>query len=579
MGNEVVLVGRAELEGIHNSLKKIMEHSKQANQEVGNMGKRTEDILGKTVKKTETSIKGTGSILRRLASQLYSDFKGLLALQSLVGGLRLANQFSGSVKESLKLNDSVRRLGNSFGIAKSDFGKFQASLARGLGDIGASSEAASAALEGLAGFGVKGIDSAKNLTKGAVTLAGVGGEKGNEKQIASLLAGAIQSQGKDVNDMPAQQKLIGEVTAAVTATGKGASEILGAMNEIFSTMPQELRKSIGPEAMAQIATMATTAGPAATKALQEYLSKSTEQRMAMEAQGFNVFKGGKIDMGALNKFIKTTEQRGLSPRESLKTAGFSDEAAEGLVRLSEKSKLVEENLAKLAGASRDNEKAFRDTMGLVDSFKGSINTVKGWAESTFKGVSQTITEILSRQVGHAGAAAVVVGGAAIAATAAGFGIKKISEMLLGKTVGGQLGGLYKGKAAEMLTGKEVQPVYVVNADEISAGGAAEKTAGLLAGAGGMKGMLGKAGGAAIAGAAGYELGTQVLNPLIDKFTQGTTDEGYSGNAVERFFAKLDAWTGGAISGTDANTKPMRVLVETKDPSLRVKNEPSRGPSQ
>lgn len=579
--SEVTLTGKAELEQIYKSLKKINDHATDAMNEIGTLGKRTEENLDKTTKKTENNIKKTGGLLRRLASQLFSDFKALASLQSVAAGLKLSSQFSGSLKESVKLNDTVRRLGTSFGVAKKDFGTFQAALARGLGDIGASSEAASNALEGMAGFGVEGIESAKNLAKGAVTLAGIGGEKGNEKQVASGIASAIQNQGKDVNDLGAQKAVIGEVTAAVTATGKSASEILNAMNEIFTSMPVELRKSIGPAAMAQMATIATTVGPSATKAIQEYLSKSTEQRTAMEAQGFNVFKGGKLDMNALKSFIKTTEGRGLSARESLKSAGFSDEAAEGLVRIGEKSDLVSKNLEKLSGATRDNEAAFRSTMGIMDSFKGSINTVKGWAESAFSGVSQTINDILSRQVGHAGAAAVVAGGGIAAAALTGFGVKKISEMLLGKTVGGAVS---HGLAEETL-GADVQKVFVVNAAEISGGGGGVKSAkDILGGAKSFIPALGAfglaAGAVGAAGAtyalAGYGAGKFLVNPALDKLTQGENESGFQGNAVERLLDKLDQWTGGSLSG---NQPPeVTVKIETKEPNLMPRSGPTRGTS-
>lgn len=565
--SEVSLTGKAELDQIYKALKTVNEHAQNAMNEISTLGKRTEDTMDKASKRTETNIKKTGTVLRRLASQLYSDFKALASIQSVAAGLKLSSQFSGSLKESIKLSDTVRRLGNSFGVAKADFGKFQAALARGLGDIGASSESAAAALEGLSGFGVEGIESAKNLAKGAVTLSGIGGEKGNEKAVASGLASAIQNQGKNVNDVGAQKDLIGEVTAAVMSTGKSASDILGAMNQIFSTMPAELRKSIGPKAMAQLATVATTVGPGATKAIQEYLSKSTEQRMALEAQGFNVFKGGKLDMGALQSFIKGTEARGLSPRASLQTAGFSEEAAEGLVRIGQQADQVEKNLAKLSTASRDNEAAFRSTMGLLDSFKGSINTVKGWVESTFQGLSQKATDLLSSQVGHAGSAAVVAGGGIAAAALTGFGVRKVSEMLLGKT----LGGAAAHAVGEQTIGDNVQKVFVTNAAEIGGGGLAGAAAGGL----GLGSKLAKGAGVLGAGVAGYEIGDQIVNPLIDKYTQGTTDTGFQGNIMERFFAKLDEYSGGRVSGTQANVK---VTVDTKVPNLHVKSSPSVGGS-
>lgn len=570
-GNEVVLVGRAELDGIYQSLKKMTDQATAGGDEIANFGKKTQDNLDRVTKKTENDIKKTGSALRRLASQLYSDFKGLMALESLQTGLKLSSQFKGAVSESIHLSDTIRRLGGSFGIAKGAFGAFQAKLERGLGDIGASSEAAAAALNGLTGKGVKGDASIMNLTKGAVTLAGMSGEKGNEGGVSNLLASTLQSSGKNVNDQGAQKALIGEVTAAVTSTGKKSSEILGAMDQMFSTMDSQLRGKMGPQGMAQMAVMATTVGPMATKAIQQYLAKSPIQRMAMQAQGFNIMgKNGQIDMKALQSFIKNVKGRtGMDPRQSLQTAGFDEEAAEGLVRLGERADDVAQALDKLKGASRDNEAAFKNSMGMLDSFKGAINTIKGRIEEWTGGISQSITDLLQAQVGHVGgSAAVVAGGATLAAILAGGGLRGI-----GKGLFSAAGGMAKAKAIEGITGEKVQNVYVVNAAEIAGGSAA---AGLIPGGGKLAGLLGKAGMVAGAGAAGYMLGDKVINPALDKFTQGTTKEGFEGNAVERLFSKLDMLLGGKLSGTDS--KYMKVVVETTEPNLRAKSKVSRGTS-
>ncbi len=563
MGNEVKLKGQADLEDIYKSLKKLTDGMEESMRTTETLGRKTQDGLERTAKKTENTIKQSGSLLRRMAGQLTSDFKALFAMNAIQGALKLSSQFSGAIKESIMLSDTIRRLGGSFGVASSDFGKFQAKLAKGLGDIGASSEAAAEAIQGLAGFGVKGMDSAGALATGAVTLAGMSGEKGNERGIARQLASALQASGQDVNNAKAQQDLIGEVTAATQATGKQASEILGAMEQISSSMDQQLRKTVGPQAMAQMAVMATTVGPAATKALQEYLSKGQIQRMPLEAQGFKVFGDqGQVDMKELQRFIQTTQSRGMSPRESLQTAGFSEEAAEGLVRLGEKADLVSENMKKLDGATRDNVDAFRKSMGLMDSFKGSINTIKGRFEELTSGLTKNITDLLSAQVGHtAGAGAVVAGGATLAAILAGGGLRGVAGMVTGRL---------SSKAQEAVTGEKVQDVYVTNAAEI--GGAAAG----LGGASKLGGMLGKGMGVAGAGAIGYMAGEQIVNPLLDKF-QGTTDEGFQGNPVERLFFKLDQLFGGAASG-QFKKNMVDVNIVTTEPNLKPIVKPSRGRS-
>lgn len=564
--NDVVLVGRAELESIYQSLKKMTDQAEKSGEELATFGKRTQEGLDRQTKNTEKNIKKTGSSLRQLANQLYSDFKALMSMEALGAGLKLSSQFRGAIAESITLSDTIRRLGGSFNVAREDFGRFQGAIAKGLGDIGASSEAAAQALQGLTGMGVKGQESAIALSKGAVTLAGMSGEKGGEKNIARLLAQTLKAQGADVNDRAAQQALIGEVTAATQATGKQASEILGAMEQIFSTMDKSMRGKFGPEGMAQMAVMASTVGPAATKALQEYLSKGAIQRLPLEAQGFKIFdeKGG-VDMKALKSFVETTRGRiGGDPRASLMTAGFSEEAAEGLVRLADQSQAVAENMSKLSSATRDNEQAFKSSMGLLDAFKGSINTVKGRLEELGGGALQKITDFLAAQVGDtAGSTAVVASGATLAALLAGGGLRGVGKNLLG--------GMAKKELHEQITGEQVQSVYVVNAAEIGAAAGA-------GGIGGIGGKLAKGAGILGAGAAGYMVGEQIVNPALDKLTKGKTSEGFEGNVVERLFFKLDKLLGGEASKNIMKANQVAIKIETTEPNLRATQKVKRGAS-
>lgn len=584
-GNEVLLKGRAELDAIHQSLKKITTHSKQAMGEIGNLGKRLDETLMKTVKKTENGIKATGSALRRLAGQLFSDFKALAALQSITGGMKLSNQFAGSIKESLKLNDSVRRLGNSFGIAKKDFGKFQTELSRGLGEIGASSEAAAQALEGMAGFGVKGIESVRGLAKGAVTLAGIGGERGNEKGVATGLASALQQSGKNVNDLSAQKALIGEVTAAVTTTGKSASEILAAMNAIFEAMPNNLRKAVGPKAMAQLAVLTTTGGPGVTKAFTDYLKKDVIQRAPMEAQGFKPFNGkGELDLKGIQKFIEETKKRGPGERTSLMTAGFSEEAAEGLVRLGERSEEAADKINMLSTATRNNEKAFIDTMGAVEAFQGSINTVKSWIEDATGGVSQKITEFLASKVGKPEAAGVVAGGALIASTAVGVGVDYLAK----KVLGGKVGGIVGHNVRENMLEKDVQKVFVVNSEDMhgpeGVHDVVKGAKGILDGLEGPEGIAGAKGGSKLGGLAKGAAGLAMANPFAAAATgialaatqiKWKGEGGENKNSIEHLADLIANMMTGDVERAQPRQK-VHVTVDSKDPKLSLKAEPSRG---
>ena len=574
--NEVVLVGRAELGAILDQLKKMHDQAQDTGKAITETGQKSGETLTRQAKKVEQTISSSSGVMRRMLNQLWGDIKALGSLQALEGGLKLSNQFKGAVSESVKLSDTIRRLGPSFGVVKGQFGAFQAALAKGLGEIGASSEEAANALQGLAGFGIKDQAALQNLTTGAVTLGGIGGERGNTQQIASLLAKTLQSQGKNPNDIKAQQALIGEVTAAIQATGKSGSEILSAISDLFDSMPAEFRKSFSPQAMAQLASVATTVGPAGTKAMQEFLSKSKygQGRVAMEQQGFNVFgKNGELDIKKLAEFVKTGSQRiAGDPRAALGTFGFSPEAAEGLIKLAEQADRVQENLKGLSEATRDNKAAFKSTMGLMDSFRGTINTVKGAFESATQGITQKVTDFLSGAVGDkAASGAIVAGGGLLAAILAGGGLRGI-----GGALGRGAGGMLKKSAYEGITGEKVTPVYVVNANEIGGGGLGAAAGGL----GGVGGMLGKAGLIGGAAFAGYEIGDKLIGPAIEKYTQGKTSEGYEGDAIERLIFKMDQMLGSPMGIADAHNKWQKVQVEinTKNPNLQATPKPSRGGS-
>lgn len=554
--NEVVLVGRAELDQIMKSLKKFRDQADRATKGIGELGKKTNEGLEKTSKKAEDNIKKTGSVLRRLASSLYSDFKALMSLNSLQGALSISNKFKGTVSDSIDLSDSIRKVGNSFGIAQSQFAQFHGKLSKGLGEIGASSKSAARALEGVTGFGLKGEEATADMVKNVIMLASIGREKGNESGVGKAFGGAITSAGANPNDAKVRQAFAGEVSAAITTTGKTATEVLGAMSDIFGKMPNDLRKNVGPKAMAQLAAISTTGGPAATAAISKLLSLDKIHRMPLEAQGFHPFdKKGNLDLKSLMGFIKNVGNRTPGSRTALQTAGFSEEEAEGLVRLGEQSKRSAEVLEQLSGATRDVAKQFDSSKSLMENFDSSFDKVKTQLGSVFAPLTEKVNGALgAASKSNVGAIGVVGGSAIAAAMLGGGGMRGIM---------GMVGGEAKKKAFEAATGEKVQDVFVVNADQM--GGGNNPLTG-----GGLGGMAGKAGLAGIAGVAGYELGDKVINPLLDKYTQGKNDSGIEGNIIERMFDKMTQMS--MRGGKPAVT----VHIQTIEKNLRGSDKPSKG---
>ncbi len=565
---------RSELTKLVEDLSKIQKAAEQLSDSMKQTVEGVGDAVEKQNKKVETGFQKMGNFGRRVFDQLKQDIKSLASINALTAGLKLNEQFKGTVSQTVALSDQIRKLGGTFGVTSNQFSAFQAKLTKGLGQVGLSSEAATNVLAGLAGTAVRGQDSVAGYAKSAGMLASIGREQGNEGGIAKGMASVLSARGMDPNDAKARADLEGELTAAMQATGKNASELVGAMERLYASMDKESRKGTSFKAMGQMAGLAAVGGPGATKALEEYLGKSEIEKMAMKAQGFGGVMGpGGVDIKALQKFITEGQKRiGFDPRKAMETFGFSPEAAEGLVRLAENGKQAADVMQQLNDASRDTEQVYKSNRTLLESFNSSLNRVKGFLGGPLSKVSQGLTDMLGGASGSdLGAAAVVGGSGLLAAVLAGGGLRG-----LGKGLG--IGGLAKAGAVETLTGREVQPVYVTNASEIG-GGAAEGLAG-MAKMKGAAGLLGKAGAIGGAGAAGYALGSEVLNPLIDTYTQGKTSEGFEGSAVERLIFKLDKLMGGqsakAIEQGIAAQQRVKVEVQLNKRDLKEANKPGRG---
>lgn len=152
-------------------------------------------------------------------------------------------------------------------------------------------------------------------------------------------------------------------------------------------------------------------------------------------------------------------------------------------------------------------------------------------------------------------------GVAVKIAAAFVGFKLLQPILSRLPgVGGIFGGGGGGFGGKGQT--PANPLWVAMAGGI--GGAL--------GGGGMMSSLGKGLGVAAAGAAGYALGTVVepyVDNILDKMTTGTTDEGFTGNILERSFFKLDKLFGGETS---------RMFIENQK-KLKALDEQGFGPGE
>lgn len=586
---------KSDLLKIADDLKTISQAASETGQSLSEATKE----IGKQVSDQTSVVQGGLNKLRNfsknVAGQMKDDFKTLFSVNAMMGGLKLNDQFAGSIKQAVTLSDTIRNLSPIFGMNQAKSENFKRKLVGDLSEIGVGAEAASNALQGLSQTGVRGEGNLTAYSRAAGELAGVTKQKGQEGTIATGLANVVVSQGGNPNDPKAMQKVADDVLRIRNATGKSATEALDMLNKLFSSANTDFKKRLGQGGGVSMAAAGLMGGEGSTGFLQRFMGMDDKRRAGLEAQGMGKLVGpkGELNTGAFQNTVSEAKKRGGGNAEfGLTTMGMSDEEAKGFLRLADAMKQNGAVIEKARTQVVDLNSEYRATMGLGDAFRSNIDRVKG---SFVKG-SGALGDILQKRAdamgiggkfskirenfslggvtkgiatageSTAGSAAVVGGGALLAAILTSKGLSGIG--------GGLMGGMLKSKAIEGITGEKVQKVEVINwPTGMGMGGVA---------GGGMMGMLGKVGMVGAAAAGGVAIGG-VINDVIDKNTQGKTDEGFEGSAVERLIFKIDKMMGGeasqSIMRSNQMTKDVRVVVESKDKSLKATQKGSRGTSQ
>lgn len=571
---QVTLDVSTQLDRIITELNRIRDTAKATDRTLKESGEQISENLTKATKKTEDMLTRTGQVGRRILGQLKDDFKSLLSIQALGQGLKLSDQFKNSITESVKLSDTIRSLGGVFGIASNDFARFQTQMMRGLGEVGASSEAAARAMAGLAGTPVRNREAIVGYSRTAAQLASISKQQGSEGDIAKGIAQTVLAKGGNPNDQAQMRKVAEDVLRIRGATGAGAMESLGALQRLYSAANPILRGRLAAGGGVSLAAGAVMGGEGATSFLERYLRMDQYKRSAYDALGFGsiVGKNGELNQGAISAMVrKGTSLGGGDTQAGLGFLGLSAEEANGFIRLSQAMERAGEAINGAHRATVDINKAHRETMGLGEAFQSSVNRVKSMGGGVISRGTQWLSSGLSKAgESDAGSLGVVAGGAVLAAVLTGAGLRG---------VGKGLGGLATSAAAEGLTGRKVQPVYVTNASEIG-GGIAAPLGGLL---GGLLGLKVAAGGAALAGGAylGKVLGESDTVQKGIALTRGTTSEGFQGDVIERFLFKLDKLLDGRLTGLSSahdSLRSQKIHVVMDDPRLKKSTIPSRGVS-
>lgn len=575
---------RSDLLKIADDLKTI---KKQADETAESLAGATKEV-GKQVDDQTAFVRGGLDKLRKfskgVADQMKDDFKALFSVNAMTSGLKLNDQFASSIKQAVTLSDTIRNLGPIFGMNQDRAERFKRSLVGNLSEIGVGADAAASALQGLAQTNVRGDENLTAYSRNAGELASISKQKGQEGQIAKGLAGAVVAKGENPNDPKAMQKVSDDVLRIRNATGKSATEALDMLNKLFSSANSDFKKRLSAGGGVSLAAAGLLGGEGSTGFLQRYMGMDDKRRSGLEAQGMGrlVGKDGSLNQGAFQSTVSEAKRRGQGNAEfGLTTMGMSEEEAKGFLRLSEAMK---QNGAAIESARTqvvDINKEYRDTMGMGDAFNASINRVKGMLS---RGMAEHgMPDVLGRGTGmlagagqsDAGSAAVVGGGALLAAMLTSKGLKGIGGALFG--------GEAKKAGIEAVTGEKVQRVEVINWPTSmegawsSWGGAAKGAGGIAAGAGaGGAGIAGAGLGASAALAGGVGL---VAGDVAKYIGEGgaESDAGDALKAIKEFFMGKEQNV--RAFPTPAGSQDVKVVVESRDRGLKATPRGSRGGGQ
>lgn len=564
---------RTQLKRVVDELNLIADAAGKVGEGLGDASKQVGDDINKQTKKTEGYLAGLQSLGGRVANQLKNDFKSLASINALAGSLKFSEMFRGSIKETVTLNDAIRKLGSTLGIAGGEAQKFQDKMTKALSVKGLSSVAGANALGGLAETAVRGEGALMNYATQAGMLASVSRQQGSEGQISKGMAGVITARGGNVNDATQLQGVAQDVLRIRMATGKSATEILDAMNQLFSGANKAFQKRLQGGGAVTLASAALFGGKDATSFLEKYLKSNRFQRFGPEAQGLGSIIGadGSLNLANMQATLAEARGRGLGDEQAgLTTFGMSDEEAKGFIRLTQ---ALEENAKSVEAARKkqvDLNSEYRKSLGLGESFNRILNKTKGVFSTGLTAVTGGATDFLaSAGDTRAGALATTAGAGVLAALLAGGGLRGL----------GRGSGLVAAAGIEGATGREVVPVYVTN---MGAGGLLGG-AGLGGGAGKGAGASGLLSGAGLVGA-GIAVGTAVVaaglaneQDLEDRAMEPLQRAKAYDDEQKAIISDLNK-TLKKITVVNTTGRDQRVKVELNERQLKASRQPSRGAS-
>jgi hypothetical protein len=565
------------------------ERIKKKNLELGKSLKDVSKEFGKNLW-NGTAITAGAAGVTALKKQYESAAKSILTLDQSMS--RLVSRFDLSKDRAKNLRRELQSLGTQTGISGGALGEAAEQL------MSANKKHEAVGINDIGKFSAMGGGDPKEIARTVIDFLKGSGQELSAKNVKDLLSSAnAVSRGGDLslqealksmtidpaskNKLNLSNKENGALIAAASGVGQDRGTSIAGLNAV-------LKKSVG--GMGEGAALAGILG----------------------IKGGSFMKGGKFDVSKLQEASQNLNKQGLGKADFtklLESSGLGSEEAEGLYSILKDFDKFDKSFKSVISDQKTLEDSFgQSTDNLQDAFSRMSEKIAKATTEIGSPLAELGKDLLDGNFAKALEKApgnLKESGAAVmdnkAIVALGIGATALTGALAKKIGGvlgfGDAGGTAKGLALQAATGGKVQPVVVVNVNELAS---AMKGTGILdggldvakkAGGGGiMAGILAKLAGTkaaglavnagisaapyaavAAAGAGGYAVGKYAVNPVLDKFTQGKTAEGFEGNIVEQLFFKLDKLFGGENAANIQ--KAQKVQLEIVDNGERLTAKP------
>lgn len=540
---------------------------------------------------------GIGGSLKKLKD---NATKGAAIGGLTLGVTALSESMKSAAKSSGEFDKTFNRLAQRFDFSKSKVQQLRAEYRKLAGETGvAGGDITGAANNLLASNGGKSTGGLKDIAEFSKLEEGL-----NANDVSRSVIDFLKGSGKDVS-----QGNINDVLQSALAMQRGGDFSLNESLKLSTSTDANALSRAGLSYKENAALLAgsSTVGQdraSTTSAIQALIKKSVEgfgKGSALQGMlgvdGGSLLSNGKFDVEKLRGASANFKKMGLNDQDSvelLKGSGLSEGEAEGLVSILKDFDKFHNGFQKTLNDQKTINKAFNEsTKNMPDALKKLQEKIITGVDEIIHPLNDVGTKLLTGDFMGAlkSSPDAIVGSAKGVANnpgmvLAGLGGTALLGGLLSKTglMGGTGAGVAKGLALEQATGDKVQPVFVVNASEISGGGSLgdaagvlgkgklgslKKIGGVLSKLGGLALGAGKvAGGVGLAAGAGYAVGTGIDH--LQNKVQWKSDNGFEGNTAEQIIHGISTLIGTESSKKINQANKIFLEIDSKDNGFKVK---------